>query len=126
MEKEFPMSDSLQYFLERSRQLFMAALFGLVFVSASVLVPSTSALADVNAEESTVTVEKVVNINTADAEALALALDGVGMSRARDIIAYREQHGDFTMIEQLTEVRGIGAATLERNRHRIILVDLPE
>lgn len=120
------MSDSLQYVLKRTQQLFMAALVGLVFISASALIPGASVRADVNVEESTVTVEKIVNINTADAEALALALDGVGMSRARDIIAYREEHGDFTTIEQLTEVRGIGAATLERNRHRIILVDLPE
>jgi competence protein ComEA len=36
-------------------------------------------------------------------------------------VRYREQFGPFESIEELTEVRGIGAATLERNRERIRL-----
>lgn len=62
-----------------------------------------------------------VNINTADAETLAVALHGVGLARAQDIVRYREQFGPFTTLEQLTEVKGIGAATLEKNRARIKL-----
>ncbi|HDZ09890.1 ComEA family DNA-binding protein [Pseudohongiella sp.] len=73
-----------------------------------------------------ITVEERVNINTADAETLALALDGVGMSRAMDIIAYRETNGAFETVEQLQEVNGIGPATLERNRPRILLSDQTE
>jgi len=73
-----------------------------------------------------ISVEDQVNINTADAETLALALDGVGMTRAMDIIAYREQNGDFETVEQLQEVSGIGPATLERNRERILLSDSTE
>lgn len=68
-----------------------------------------------------ISVEDRVNINTADAETLALALEGVGMTRAMDIIAYREENGDFETVEQLQEVNGIGPATLERNRSRILL-----
>lgn len=83
-----------------------------------------------NAQESPapaeISVEQQVNINTADAETLALALDGVGMTRAMDIIAYREQNGDFETVEQLQEVSGIGPATLERNRSRILLSDPTE
>lgn len=60
-----------------------------------------------------------VNINTADAPTLAIALDGVGESKAEDIVAYRELHGEFKSIEALAEVRGIGPATIERNRDRI-------
>ncbi len=56
-----------------------------------------------------------VNINTANAEELADLLNGVGLSRAQAIIEYREQHGPFRSAEDLTMVRGIGAATLERN-----------
>lgn len=62
-----------------------------------------------------------VDLNTADADALALALDGVGEARAMDIIAYREEHGPFTSVEQLQEVSGIGPATLERNRERLLI-----
>ncbi len=57
-----------------------------------------------------------VNVNTADAEELADLLNGVGLSRARSIIEYREQHGPFQSAEDLTLVRGIGPALLERNR----------
>ncbi|MBU2099237.1 MAG: ComEA family DNA-binding protein [Gammaproteobacteria bacterium] len=67
-------------------------------------------------------IENQVDINTADAETLALALDGVGMAKAQDIIAYREQNGDFKTADDLQKVRGIGKATLERNRSRIIVV----
>ncbi len=40
-----------------------------------------------------------------------------------DIIAYREENGAFETVEQLQEVSGIGPATLERNRPRILLSD---
>lgn len=62
-----------------------------------------------------------VDINTADAETLALALDGIGLAKAMEIIAYREQNGEFTSIEQLADVRGIGPATIDRNRDRMVI-----
>ena len=64
-----------------------------------------------------------VNINTADAETLALALDGVGLTRALDIIAYREEYGAFKDVEQIQQVRGIGIATFARNRTRMRVSD---
>lgn len=57
-----------------------------------------------------------ININTASAEELAAGLNGVGASKALAIVRYREQFGDFESIDELTEVGGIGAATVERNR----------
>ena len=62
-----------------------------------------------------------VDINHADAAAIAKALDGVGMSKAEAIVAYRTEHGPFTSAEQLGKVKGIGPATLERNRDAIQL-----
>lgn len=62
-----------------------------------------------------------VNINTADAATLAQHLNGVGLSRAEEIIRYREAHGPFASVEELSAVKGIGPATLERNRARITL-----
>src|SRR5579862_9297410 len=49
-----------------------------------------------------------VNINTADAETLALELKGIGQKRAEAIIAYREQHGPFKSIDDLSNIKGIG------------------
>ncbi len=57
-----------------------------------------------------------VNINTADAETLASAINGVGIKKAREIIAYREQNGPFDTVEDLSKVSGIGSQTVERSR----------
>ncbi|PLW69790.1 competence protein ComEA [Pseudohalioglobus lutimaris] len=62
-----------------------------------------------------------VNINSDNASVLADGLTGVGLSRAEDIIRYREEFGPFTTVEQLSEVKGIGKATLDKNRARITL-----
>ena len=60
-----------------------------------------------------------VDINTADATSLAAAIDGVGERRAAAIIAYRESHGPFASADDLANVKGIGASTVERNRDRL-------
>lgn len=62
---------------------------------------------------------QTVNINTADAETLASALDGVGAQRAEAIVQHRDQHGAFHSADDLVQVQGIGAATVENNRDRI-------
>lgn len=62
-----------------------------------------------------------VNINTADAATLDRVLDGVGPSKAEAIVAYRKANGPFRSIDQLASVKGIGLATVERNRDRILV-----
>ena len=62
-----------------------------------------------------------LDINHADAAAIAAALDGVGLVKAEEIIAYRTMFGNFQSVEELLEVPGIGAATLEKNRQRIVI-----
>lgn len=56
-----------------------------------------------------------VNINTADEETLADLLNGIGASRARAIIEYREANGPFESAADLEEVRGVGDRIVERN-----------
>ncbi|MFW5816453.1 MAG: ComEA family DNA-binding protein [Wenzhouxiangella sp.] len=63
--------------------------------------------------------EMTVNINTATAEQLAEALAGVGQAKAEAIVEYREENGPFEHADELVNVRGIGLATLDRNRDRI-------
>lgn len=58
---------------------------------------------------------QLININTADAATLAAGLRGVGVSRAEDIIRYRETYGPFSAVEELVDVKGIGQATLDKN-----------
>ena len=64
-----------------------------------------------------------VNINTADAETLALELMGVGPALAAAIIDYRETNGDFATPEALTRVSGIGNRIIEMNRENILVSD---
>nr|WP_313405123.1 helix-hairpin-helix domain-containing protein [Pseudomonas sp.] len=62
-----------------------------------------------------------VNLNTADAETLQRELAGIGATKAQAIVAYREAHGNFASVDELLEVKGIGAATLEKNRDKLMV-----
>jgi len=81
-------------------------------IAASLLLVSTSlAFADE---------APIININTADREALA-QLNGIGEKKAEAIIAWRDKNGTFVSLDQLAEVDGIGDATIEKNREALTL-----
>jgi competence protein ComEA len=61
-----------------------------------------------------------VNINTASVKELQ-KLDGIGRGVAQRIVEYREANGPFKRGEDLRKVEGVGAATWERNRARIVV-----
>lgn len=60
-----------------------------------------------------------VDINSADAATIAKELQGIGLSKAQAIVAYREKNGAFKNADDLRKIKGIGARTLERNRANI-------
>ena len=60
----------------------------------------------------------LVNINTANAEELQ-TLYGIGEVKAAAIIAYREQHGAFTDVSQIMNVKGIGEKIFGAIRDKI-------
>ena len=62
-----------------------------------------------------------VNINTADAAALAKALNGVGPAKAKAIVSYRDKNGPFKTVDQLTMVEGITQKLIDKNRADIKL-----
>lgn len=62
-----------------------------------------------------------VNLNTADAQTLSRELRGIGATKAKAIVDYREEHGPFSSIDELLEVNGIGSATLEKIRNQLSL-----
>ena len=55
----------------------------------------------------------IININVATQEELEV-LPGIGPSRAREIINYREENGDFQQIEEIQNVPGIGAGIFDQ------------
>lgn len=59
-----------------------------------------------------------ININLAGEETLQ-EIPGVGRVKAGRIIAYREENGDFTRIEEIRNVNGIGSAAFERMKDYI-------
>jgi len=61
-----------------------------------------------------------VNVNTADAETIAKELNGIGLSKARAIVEYREKYGPFKNADELSLVKGIGERTVDRNRADIL------
>jgi len=67
-----------------------------------------------------------VNINTADAQTIADSLEGIGLAKAEAIVKYRTEKGEFKKVEDLDNVSGIGAKTLERIRADILLSNSPQ
>ena len=62
-----------------------------------------------------------VNINKASAEDISKELTGIGIVKATAIVSYRDKNGPFKTMEQLTEVKGVGLKTVEKNRKNILL-----
>lgn len=85
---------------------------GSVTVSVPARQVSAAVPAETQAEPSVQAASLPVNINTADAAELA-ALPGIGEVLAQRILDYRRVHGDFSAVEQLTNVEGIGEGKLE-------------
>ena len=59
-----------------------------------------------------------ININTATSEELQ-SLKGIGPSTASSIIAYREEYGGFSSIEEIMNVKRIGEKTFAKIKDRI-------
>lgn len=101
------------------RNVFFAKTLAML-LGAGLLLSSVSAGAQAQVGSSEA-VEKRVNINEADAETLADVLVGVGASKARAIVKYREENGPFTTIDQLVDVNGIGESILNTNKEKMTL-----
>ena len=62
-----------------------------------------------------------VSINSASAEDLARAMNGVGLKKAQAIVGYRDEYGPFKTVDDLKQVPGIGSALVERNLAHLML-----
>lgn len=68
--------------------------------------------------EQSFAVNGVLNINTATAEQL-MELPGIGEAKAAAILAYRAKIGQFSDIEEIMNVSGIGEAMFEKIKDKI-------
>lgn len=81
---------------------------------------STDQQSDAPAPTPTATDDGRIDINTADAAQLQ-TLNGVGPVTAQRIIDYRNEHGRFSSVDDLLNVSGIGAKTLEKLRAQAVV-----
>lgn len=99
-------------------------IYGLMVVAAlSIQIQAAHAIAPQDADTSamqSVSMTQKINLNTASQSELE-SLPGVGASKAKAIIAYRENIGEFLEVEQLTEVRGIGEKMLNKIRAYVVV-----
>lgn len=65
---------------------------------------------------------EALDINSADAASLAATITGIGPARAEAIIAFRKANGPFASVDDLVLVRGIGNATVDKNRDKLTAV----
>lgn len=69
--------------------------------------------------EITISNSEKININDAKIEELML-LPGIGETKAKEIVFYRETNGYFDTIEDILNVPGIGEATFNQLRDMIV------
>ena len=103
-----------------NKAFLSAAAFALL-TSLSLSLHATTQPEPVDGHPSAVVETALINLNTADAETLTRELTGIGASKAKAIIEYRDAHGPFGSVDELLEVKGIGASTLEKNRSKLSL-----
>ena len=70
---------------------------------------------------SSISMAAPVNINTASAQEIAQALNGIGLSKAQAIVEYREAYGLFNEADEIVYVRGIGDSTYQKNKDDILV-----
>ena len=70
------------------------------------------------------TLPQKIDINAADTEELQ-RLPGIGPVLARRIVDWREENGDFVIVEDLLAVEGIGATKLDEIRDLITIQEEP-
>ncbi len=61
-----------------------------------------------------------VDINTAD-EASLKSLKGIGPTKAKAIVAYRQQNGPFKSVDELDKVPGIGKKTMASLKDKLTI-----
>ncbi|MDP3121001.1 MAG: helix-hairpin-helix domain-containing protein [Sulfuricurvum sp.] len=85
----------------KSRRLFMVKFFLALLLFSSLLFSA-------------------VNVNKANSAQLQ-TLNGIGPTKAQEIINYRKSHGSFKSVDELVNVKGIGPKTLQKMKSQVAI-----
>ena len=75
---------------------------------------------DDNSQKEEEILDKKININSATLDELT-TISGIGESKAKSIIEYRNEFGNFEKIEDIMKVTGIGEALYEKIKNNITI-----
>lgn len=92
----------------------------LLCLALAVMAMPTQADNDTSTQADSAAVEQTIDVNRASVEELA-ELHNIGIKKAQEIVKYRQEHGDFQHIDELAKVKGIGIATIDKNRGRLLV-----
>jgi competence protein ComEA len=81
---------------------------------------TSSSSSSTSSDNSTTEVTGKISINTATKEEL-MTLSGIGEAKANAIISYRQENGNFSNLEDIKNVSGIGDAVYEKIKNNITL-----
>lgn len=84
------------------------------------IIPNTARNAPQNSTEQIKGINFPLDLNQASQDELE-SLPGIGPTKAADIVAYREQFGPFSSIDQLMEVPGIGEGIVDSLRDYLVI-----
>jgi competence protein ComEA len=59
-----------------------------------------------------------ININKANSAQLQ-TLNGIGPTKAQEILKYRKSHGGFKSVDELVNVKGIGPKTVQKLKSQV-------
>ena len=64
--------------------------------------------------------QQTININKSNVSQL-ITLKGIGKSKAKAIISYRQKFGSFKSVSQLSDVNGVGVQIIKDNKSRLTI-----
>jgi competence protein ComEA len=94
------------------KALFCALLSSILFFTTNVHSAAPKVAID------TVVIQKYVHLNKSTIDDL-ITLKGIGDKKAKAIIAYRQQIGEFKSVRELMNVKGVGEKVLIDNKKRL-------